>query len=332
MRNGLRYYSEGQLPRSLDGGRSRNRDSTSPYDASKPEQEYIPVKHYPDKRFQVPPPRTTAPISDEVDDAEYERAMTGDGLPNVGGLTGWWEDEERWPKSQNFRGFSKKPRSDYSSNKRHIEAVVRRALVETLALRQAGRAADLVRRWSLGPEEAAEAAAAVKFKGERLIGNIEDVVKNLFTEKGAGSSMVHAKAQGEQVRSNVYPQDAPSWECISFADPRMKFAVMKRVFQLTGVLIPDHELSEIMSPKHLLELLLRKPAPKTLTKALLTEKKDLGRLPNVFISAKRWTRGDKDRALGRYKMIEEEFKKRNITIEEVRKVTIKEKQWLLGNA
>jgi hypothetical protein len=84
---------------------------------------------------------------------------------------------------------------------------------------------------------------------------------------------------------------------------------------LTGQLIPDHKLTEVKSVHSLLRILQKPPKPRTLTEDIKENGKDLVELPNVAVFSKRLTRGDKNKALGRAKLIEEELRKRNLPIE-----------------
>jgi hypothetical protein len=65
----------------------------------------------------------------------------------------------------------------------------------------------------------------------------------------------------------------------------------------------------------LLHSLKKPPKPATLTEEIQKRQPELLNLPNVVIAAKRVTRGDKEKALGRYKLMQEEFKKRNLPVD-----------------
>lgn len=145
----------------------------------------------------------------------------------------------------------------------------------------------------------------------------------------------------------------PSWKLISLADTRIRFAVRlfiiphshppfpvspspplplspystlayshmnptaqvtKRVFQLTGQLVPDHELPSITTVRSLLRVLKKPPKPATLTEEIQDHHPDLLALPNVSVATKRITRGDKEKALGRFKVTQAEFKKRALPL------------------
>lgn len=82
--------------------------------------------------------------------------------------------------------------------------------------------------------------------------------------------------------------------------------------QLTGQVIPDQKLADIATARSLLATLQKPPKPKTFSQEIETKKQDLVALPNVAFSPKRVTRGHKDQALGRFKLIEAEFRKRDL--------------------
>ena len=120
-----------------------------------------------------------------------------------------------------------------------------------------------------------------------------------------------------------------SWRTVALFDLDMKFAVMsdvlrfnlhslthlqvlKRVMQLSGKRIPDPEIQEIHDSKSLLASLVKKPKPQKLVEILHT--KDLADLPNVQISDRRLTYIDKEKEVGRWKVIERELEARGLPV------------------
>ncbi len=61
-----------------------------------------------------------------------------------------------------------------------------------------------------------------------------------------------------------------------------------------------------------LHMLKKPPKPATLAEELEKRHPDLLDMPNVTFAPKRVTRGDKEIALGRFKLMQEEFKKREL--------------------
>lgn len=76
--------------------------------------------------------------------------------------------------------------------------------------------------------------------------------------------------------------------------------------QLTGVRIPDPAVEGIKSGKGLLGFLVKKPKPKKLAESLKTDE-TLNSLPNVKMMDRRYTPIDKEKEVGRWKVIEAEL-------------------------
>ncbi|KIN02020.1 hypothetical protein OIDMADRAFT_103267 [Oidiodendron maius Zn] len=103
----------------------------------------------------------------------------------------------------------------------------------------------------------------------------------------------------------------PAWFEVSIEEPEVKFAVLKRTMQLTGIRIPDPVIRSSNTAEALLRHLITPPKPTKLAEAL-KQRPDLVELPNVSIFGRRQTPVDKERKLGRWKVIEEELKKRGL--------------------
>ena len=83
--------------------------------------------------------------------------------------------------------------------------------------------------------------------------------------------------------------------------------------QLTGRRIPDPEISQICSARELLLYLTKKPKPKKLAEALL-KREELLEIPNVQIRDRRFTPIDREKEVGRWKVIEKELEKRGLPV------------------
>ena len=83
--------------------------------------------------------------------------------------------------------------------------------------------------------------------------------------------------------------------------------------QLTGHRIPDVALQDINSAKSLFGQLVTKPKPKKLAERL-TLNEQLLELPNVQLRQRRWTPIDKEKEVGRWKVIERELKSRDLPV------------------
>ena len=89
--------------------------------------------------------------------------------------------------------------------------------------------------------------------------------------------------------------------------------VLKRVMQLTGIRIPDPEIDGIKSANGLLGHLVKKPKPKKLAETLKLSDK-LQTLPNLQIMDRRYTPIDKEKEVGRWKVIEKELRERGLPV------------------
>ncbi|PBP27328.1 hypothetical protein BUE80_DR001643 [Diplocarpon rosae] len=104
----------------------------------------------------------------------------------------------------------------------------------------------------------------------------------------------------------------PTWLQVSLDNPEIKFAVMKRLMQLTGIRIPDSQL-KARTPQQVLKHLVVPPKPRKLVEAL-KEKEELMTLPNVSIHKRRLTAIDKQKRLGRWKIIKQELSRRDLPL------------------
>lgn len=89
--------------------------------------------------------------------------------------------------------------------------------------------------------------------------------------------------------------------------------VIKRVTQLTGIRIPDPVIAESATAGILLNKITTRPAPKKLADKLEQDQK-LAKLPNVKISSRRITPIDKEKEVGRWKVIEQKLLDRNLPV------------------
>ncbi len=83
--------------------------------------------------------------------------------------------------------------------------------------------------------------------------------------------------------------------------------------QLTGIRIPDPEIDSIKTANGLLGHLIKKPKPKKLAETLKLSDK-LQTLPNLHIMDRRYTPIDKEKAVGRWKVVEKELRERGLPV------------------
>lgn len=88
---------------------------------------------------------------------------------------------------------------------------------------------------------------------------------------------------------------------------------MKRVMQLTGKRIPDPVISQIIDVESLRKHLITPPKPKKLAQELL-QSEMLITLPNVTIFDRRITPIDKERRVGRWKVIKKELQAKGLPV------------------
>ncbi|CAJ2504725.1 Uu.00g121190.m01.CDS01 [Anthostomella pinea] len=317
-----RFYSSEKdpIPQSLSEGTTSEPIPT----ADEANWEDVPADPSQLQQIYVPPPKYTyATRPDEVSDPSYTPAATFDGLETVGGLGNWW-DQQHWSKVGNFMGF--KPRTKVT-NPLLLEASVRRAVVEAFALRQAGREDDLTGVWPVGGQEELQRTMELDVQCAEdgvpsINGDISAIVDGLQWNDEVATEA--SAPPSPAVKGSVFSSEdilkfkeawTGRWKYTSLVDPRFRFAVTKRIFQLTGHLVPDHQLSGIADVQTLLHLVQKPPKPNTLTEEIQKRRQDLVQLPNVSIATKRVTRGDKEKALGRFKLIEEELKKRDLPVQ-----------------
>lgn len=193
--------------------------------------------------YTLPNVPSRAEHYDGISDPSYVPASVADGLETVGGLDGWWDKPEHF--KTRFAGF--KPRSKVQ-DPAAIRAGVQRALTEALALRQAGRDSQMTAAWSIGVTDKSERQARVfklKLSSNGTVeGDFQAVVKDLetfdepsldpeapaLTPISPGKLLLQADAQSGS--------DDASWEAISLADDRLKFAVsIKSPFYFLGQLL-----------------------------------------------------------------------------------------------
>jgi len=106
-----------------------------------------------------------------------------------------------------------------------------------------------------------------------------------------------------------------------FLDMSLKFNdktiyyIFKRITQLTALRIPDPVLSKATTLRslYIYQLEVIKPKPKNLAETL-SMKEEVAALPNIKIMDRRETPIDKDKAVGRWKVIEAELRGRGLPV------------------
>lgn len=256
--------------------------------------------------YRPPPVASEAEDPESISDPTYVPATKGDTLDTVGGLTGWWESSANYKES--FQSF--KPRRKISETAA-LRLALRRAVVEALALRQAGADSLINGSWPIGGQQELRRSLSVAVAADgSLSGDFQAVVADLHAAEDGPVVPPSAKSMLQAV-----PDAADSaWETLVLSDVALKFAVSKRLFQLTGQRISDFQLGSITDVKSILATVQKAPKARTLAEEIEIRRPELFRVPNITFAAKRVTRGDKDKSLGRFKVIEEEFRKRDLPL------------------
>ncbi|KAH7050311.1 ribosomal subunit 39S-domain-containing protein [Macrophomina phaseolina] len=241
---------------------------------------------------QRPSRKTTAsgptrPVR-QVQQDGYEPAKTWHGLEWVGGKQ-WADEQEQVPPFIPTQRLS---------GKREITAALRRALVEVFAARRDGVRLETLYD-SVG-DASVDIALRAAEDGSPLL-------ETRIVDHQAASIGEAAEAVG------ISPEEVKAWRPISLRDPEVKFAVVKRVMQLTGIRIPDPVIADSATAGILLNKITVRPEPKKLADKLGHDQK-FAKLPNVKISSRRITPIDKEKEVGRWKVIEQKLLDRNLPV------------------
>ena len=106
------------------------------------------------------------------------------------------------------------------------------------------------------------------------------------------------------------------WLKALLPDRHTMFDIMKRYMVLTGQRVSDPAISSSKTIGELLHKLAAPPKPKKLAQTLSEDKSNgpLAKLGNVKIFQRRVTPIDKEKQVGRWKVIEKELEKRDLPI------------------
>ncbi|MCJ1392172.1 hypothetical protein MMC18_005039 [Xylographa bjoerkii] len=295
------------------------------------------------------PPTGPKSVSSSAAYADYVPATTWDGLDHIGGATGWWE--EAWDEEHQFNGFMSPTKLESNDA---VKRVVRKAIVEIHMLKQVNKPFAEVTQFPLqsqfdfssvtfvkaedgiismdnggienksvtldsimsldqAPEAEAEAPTAIHSEDEVSREALETHLK--FGDIAINQDTIGRQISDTGNTEKPVPQrvDDEIWMGISLEDQMMKFAVLKRVMQLTGRRIADPVIGRVHNVADLVEHLTEKPKPKKLAEQLMA-KPALASMPNVQIFDRRHTPIDKEKEVGRWKVIERELMRRGLPV------------------
>ncbi|KAJ4417146.1 hypothetical protein N0V82_006346 [Gnomoniopsis sp. IMI 355080] len=277
----------------------------------------------PDQAFEAPeiietdlvlPParRAIAPRPDDLKPSEYVAADSAAKLPVVGGLKGWFTEgpgDDHWGPSKSFVGFAPKNKV---TDPAQLELCVRRAVLEALAVMSStGDEGLLVESWRAdgGWERVLGLGVKVDGNGQATVeGDVRGVVEGLVGDVGAREKMLPVGQARE-----ILTMTNKDWKLVPLKDAKLKFAVTKRVYQLTGHAIPDAKLLNVQTTGGLLATVVKPEPPRKVYEAV-QQRGELNKLPNVAVYSKRRTPVDVARAVGRWKIVKQELQKRGLPV------------------
>ncbi|KAF4983059.1 hypothetical protein FDECE_17389 [Fusarium decemcellulare] len=285
-------------------------------------------------RLVLPPERTEAVNEAELQsiDSSYTPATTIEGLEETEPLKNWWDQPGHWGKESEFRGFGS---ADRVQDKAVLEVYLRQAVVEALALQEAGLLEGLVtKKWRHTKRSELDETLAVDIQvqdGKATLKGDLSAVTGRLTNKGPAPTKTAAKVSVEEAQEIVKTWDA-SWKSVAL-DVHLKFAIRKRLYQLTGRLIPDVKLGAANTAQHLLTLTVNPTKRGKKLAEILEAQGDLPSLPNVAVHDKKIGPVQREIAVGRWKVIEEELKKRDLPVTGTAGLGKNmERDWLTGKA
>ncbi|KAF3761656.1 hypothetical protein M406DRAFT_281738, partial [Cryphonectria parasitica EP155] len=291
----------------------------------------------------VLPPADTivAPRPDDLDTAadQYEPASSAADLEVVGGLGDWFsEKNDNWGASKAFVGFGAAQRID---NSELLILCARRAVLEAFAIVESLKGTKkkgglLKEAWARdggrdGMLRVLGLTLEVDSEGQALVkGDVKGIVQALSARQATNAAPEEQmEISAEEAKEIIKSWDG-SWKKISLEDVRVKFAITKRIFQLTGQTIPDAKLLYVNTVGSLLSFLVKPPPARTVMQAI-EQRGELAQLPNVEVFAKRQTPVHEAQRVGRWKVIQQELEKRGLPVlgsDHVDKY--REREWLRG--
>ncbi|KAF7549414.1 hypothetical protein G7046_g8360 [Stylonectria norvegica] len=282
-------------------------------------------------RLALPPKRTEAIVDKQIAaiDPSYVPATFVEGLEEIDPLKTWWEQPGHWGEESEFKGFGS---TEKVTDRAVLEVYLRRAVVETLALQETGLLSQwATKKWRAGERSELDDVLAVDLKVQdgkaTLSGDLTAATERL-TSDVEESELAAERISVEEARELVKAWDA-SWKDLALNDT-LKFAISKRLYQLTGHLIPDAKLGATRTVKHILTLTAKPPKQEKLAD-ILSSRSDFGELANVKVHSKKIGPIDKEISVGRWKVIAEELTKRGLPLMGTAGLAKnKERDWLSG--
>ncbi|KAG5948876.1 hypothetical protein E4U53_006116 [Claviceps sorghi] len=290
-------------------------------------------------RLTLPPRRTEALSEKEaaLADRSYVPATDAHGLEETSTLKTWWDQPGHWGEESHFRGFGS---AEKVADRNVIEVYLRQSVVEAFSLQQqqqqqeTGSSADWsAKKWRVVSRSELDRVLAAKLVVQdgraSLAGEDAALIsQSLLVSEANESDDAAAKITPDEAREMVRAWDS-SWKEL-VVDEELKFAIRKRLYQLTGVLIPDAKLGAARTVKHLLTLVAKKPSRQKLAE-VLGRRSDIQQLTNVKVHSRKIGPIEKETLVGRWKVIEEELTKRGLPVTGTAGLSrSKERDWITG--
>ncbi|PHH66490.1 hypothetical protein CDD81_6965 [Ophiocordyceps australis] len=264
----------------------------------------------------------------EVIDPTYVRATKAFELERTVPPRLWWNQKGYWGPESQFKAFTYATKLEDNAQ---MEVYLRRAVIELLALHKTGLYAELAfKKWRVGGKKHLNQALSVGVDvvdgKAQLTGDVLAVVNSL--QHAVEESEAPERMAINEARQVLKAWDS-SWKSL-VVDDSMKFLLRKRLYQLTGNLIPDAKAGAARTVKHLMTLVAKKAAPEKLADEL-KRRGDLKQLANVKVHKTKLGLIEKEVALGRWKIIRQELRKRDLPI--IGRSVLpqnKERKWMRG--
>ncbi|KAK3991495.1 ribosomal subunit 39S-domain-containing protein [Cladorrhinum sp. PSN332] len=255
--------------------------------------------------------------AEDVTDVHYKPAESLADLVEVGGLSNWWEDPDHWGSSKKYVGFGPTKKV---TDPVLLEFAARRALVEALALKAHGIKAKKLRNALLGssavPKRLSQLVGAEIVAGpdgDAVLKDSESAWTIFRQGLSNKDSAVEGAGASVEEASPLVGSWGKEWKKVELRDPVVKFFAAKRIHRLTGHMIPDGKLVAITNIDGLVKAVITPPKPAKLAE-LVEQKALFSELPNVKVFPRRVTPIDKEKMVGRWKIIARELEERGLPL------------------
>ncbi|KAH8179116.1 ribosomal subunit 39S domain-containing protein [Sarocladium implicatum] len=292
------------------------------------EADYVSqIETRPTSSLALPPKQSIADTEEEIAaaDPSYTPATSIAELETIAPIKSWWQQPGHWDSKNEFSGFGVAARQKIT-DPGLVKVLLRRAVLEVEALKKTGQYDALkFKRWTVGGKREMKRATVSELTPELA----EEVVASLTAEETEKGSERVALPGAEKTASLLKTLDG-EWLKAAL-DDETKFVLRKRLYQFTGTLIPDAKLAAATTVQHLATLASIEPRPAKLYQVLRAQTQQNPLPPNVKIHGRRITPIDREKAVGRWKVIEKELKMRDLPVTGFGDLPAhREKVWMQG--